>query len=133
MQIAPLQSVQCCMQIFPIHTSLAGCGFFLIQRWNIYTAGIRSIQYHAINPNLIGPNGVNTSVNLGGAPFNDGDTYPNFFGTSAAAPHVAAVGALIIQGRKKFNLQTIVKPYEVRQQLITSAGKFSYLPGWFFF
>jgi hypothetical protein len=85
------------------------------------------------HPVLIGPNGVNTTVNLGGAQFNDGDTYPNFFGTSAAAPHVAAVGALIIQGRKKFNLQTIVSPNDIRQQLVTSAGKFSYLPGGFSF
>ena len=84
-------------------------------------------------PELIGPNGVNTTVNLGGAPFNDGDTYPNFFGTSAAAPHVAAVGALILQGRKKFNLQTTVTPNQIRQQLQSSAGKFSYLPGNFSF
>jgi cytoskeletal protein CcmA (bactofilin family) len=84
-------------------------------------------------PELIGPNGVNTTVNLGGAPFNDGDPYPNFFGTSAAAPHVAAVGALLIQGRKKFNLQTTVTPAEIRQQLQSSTGKFSYLPGNFSF
>ena len=84
-------------------------------------------------PELIGPNGVNTTVNLGGAQFNDGDTYPNFFGTSAAAPHVAAVGALIIQGRKKFNLQSTVSPFQIRQQLQTSAGKFSNLPGNFSF
>ncbi|HZH96853.1 MAG TPA: S8 family serine peptidase, partial [Flavisolibacter sp.] len=84
-------------------------------------------------PELVGPNGVNTTVNLGGAVFNDGDAYPNFFGTSAAAPHVAAVGALLIQGRKKFNLQATVTPAEIRQQLISSAGKFSYLPGNFSF
>jgi hypothetical protein len=84
-------------------------------------------------PEIIGPNGVNTTVNLGGPVFNDGDPYPNFFGTSAAAPHVAAVGALLIQGRKKFNLQTTVTPAEIRQQLTSSAGKFSYLPGNFSF
>lgn len=84
-------------------------------------------------PDIIGPNGVNTTVNLGGAPFNDGDPYPNFFGTSAAAPHAAAVGALLIQGRKKFNLQSTVTPGEIRQQLQSSAGKFSYLPGSFSF
>jgi hypothetical protein len=78
-------------------------------------------------PDLIAPNGVNTTVNLGGAAFNDGDSYPNFFGTSASAPHAAAVGALLIQGQKKFNLQTIVTPAQIRQQLIASAGKFSYL------
>jgi hypothetical protein len=84
-------------------------------------------------PDIVAPNGVNTTVNLGNPAFNDGDAYPNFFGTSAAAPHVAAVGALLIQGRKKFNLQTVVTPAEIKQQLITSAGKFSYLPGNFSF
>jgi len=78
-------------------------------------------------PDIVGPNGVNTTVTLGGATFYDGDTYPNFFGTSAAAPHVAAVGALLIEGRKKFNLQETVTPAEIRQQLISTAGKFEYL------
>ncbi|RYZ51496.1 MAG: hypothetical protein EOP49_11600, partial [Sphingobacteriales bacterium] len=94
-------------------------------------AGATFVQRN--KPDLVGPNGVNTTVNLGGAPFNDGDNYPNFFGTSAAAPHVAAVGALIIQGRKKYNLQTSVRPWEVRRQLQTSAGKFSNTPGNFSF
>lgn len=95
------------------------------------TAGATFVQRN--KPDLVGPNGVNTTVNLGGAPFNDGDNYPNFFGTSAAAPHVAAVGALIIQGRKKYNLETSVKPWQVRRQLQTSAGKFSGIPGGFSF
>ncbi|HTE27493.1 MBG domain-containing protein [Flavitalea sp.] len=98
------------------------------------TVTLRNNTFSTRNkPDLIGPNGVNTSVNLGGQPFNDGDIHPNFFGTSAAAPHVAAVAALLMEGRKKFNLQTTVTPYEIRQQLISSAGKFSYLPGNFSF
>ena len=76
-------------------------------------------------PEIIAPNGVNTTVNLGGAVFDDGDAYPNFFGTSASAPHAAAVAGLLIQGRKKYNLQTTVTPSEIRQQLQTSAGAFS--------
>ncbi len=80
-------------------------------------------------PELIAPNGVNTTVNLGGAVFDDGDPYPNFFGTSASAPHAAAVAGLLIQGQKKFNLQTVVSPTTIREQLQTSAGKFSHLSG----
>ncbi|HVG16382.1 MAG TPA: MBG domain-containing protein [Chitinophagaceae bacterium] len=78
-------------------------------------------------PEIIGPNGVNTTVNLGSPRFEDGDDYPNFFGTSAAAPHVAAVAGLLIEGRKKYNLQTTVSPSEIRRQLVSSAGPFTYL------
>jgi protein associated with RNAse G/E len=56
-------------------------------------------------PELVGPDGVNTTVNLGGDyadPVKGKDGYSNFFGTSAAAPHAAAVAALIMEGRKKF-------------------------------
>ena len=82
-----------------------------------------------LKPDLVAPNGVNISFSLGGAPFNDGDPFPNFFGTSAAAPHVAAVAGLLIQGRKLFNLQQDSVPQsQVRKQLRTSAGRFTYLP-----
>ncbi|MDI1325099.1 MAG: S8 family serine peptidase [Algoriphagus sp.] len=52
-------------------------------------------------PDFTAPNGVNTTVNLG-APNLEGDNFPNFFGTSAAAPHAAAVAALIKQARLKY-------------------------------
>ncbi len=84
-------------------------------------------------PDLVGPNGVNTTVDLGGAFFDDGDIYPNFFGTSAAAPHAAAVGALLIQARKKFNQQTVITPSEIRAQMINTAGQFPNLPPTFNF
>jgi len=58
-------------------------------------------------PDLMAPNGVNTTVDLHGPVFDDGDEFPNFFGTSAAAPHAAAVAALLIDGKKKFqNIST---------------------------
>jgi hypothetical protein len=45
------------------------------------------------------------------------------------APHVAAVAGLLIQERKLFNLQQDFVPQsEVRQQLRTSTGRFTYLP-----
>jgi len=60
-------------------------------------------------PDICAPNGVNTTVDLGGVGAQiDGDEFPNFSGTSAAAPHVAAALALIIEGRQKYlNLGTL--------------------------
>lgn len=52
-------------------------------------------------PDIMAPNGVNTSVNLGGVNI-DGDAFPNFFGTSASAPHAAGVAALLAQAKQKY-------------------------------
>ncbi len=57
-------------------------------------------------PDITAPNGVNTSVDLGGFDI-DGDAFPNFFGTSASAPHAAAVGALILEARQKYYEDTL--------------------------
>ncbi|MGB8717376.1 MAG: S8 family serine peptidase, partial [Rhodanobacteraceae bacterium] len=57
-------------------------------------------------PDFCAPNGVNTSVDLGGVNF-DNDEFPNFFGTSAAAPHAAGMAALILQARQKFYGDTL--------------------------
>lgn len=54
-----------------------------------------------LKPEFCAPNGVNTSVNLGGTDI-DGDPFPNFFGTSASAPHAAGVAALLIEARQKY-------------------------------
>jgi len=46
-------------------------------------------------PNVVGPDGGNTS--FFGQQINDGDDFPNFFGTSASAPHAAAFAALLLE------------------------------------
>lgn len=57
-------------------------------------------------PDFCGPNGVNTTVPLGGVNI-DGDAFPNFFGTSAAAPHIAAAAALIQEAKLSFQNESL--------------------------
>jgi hypothetical protein len=75
----------------------------------------------AQKPDLVGPNGVNTSVNFGGPNSDfDNDGLPNFFGTSAAAPHVAGAVALLVEARRKFYRDTL-PPAQIKNILKNSA------------
>ena len=79
-------------------------------------------------PDIVAPDGVNTLVKMGQDYSNAStgvklDGYSNFFGTSAAAPHAAAVAALIMEGKKKFLNQdvSLATPDEIRLLLQKTA------------
>lgn len=76
-----------------------------------------AVPEQRLNPSVTGPDGGNTSFFLSDSSYDDddgdginspfstfisgldlpGDEFPNFFGTSASAPHVAAVAALMLE------------------------------------
>ncbi|HSH12524.1 MAG TPA: PKD domain-containing protein, partial [Desulfurivibrionaceae bacterium] len=65
-------------------------------------------------PEIVGPDGVNTTFFYADTN-RDPDAWPNFFGTSAAAPHAAAVAALL----RSYNPALL--PTEIYAALETSA------------
>ncbi len=66
-------------------------------------AGNRIAPVMRRKPEITTPDGGNTSFFYSDIP-DDADAYPNFFGTSAAAPHAAGVAALMIEAEKLNNL-----------------------------
>ena len=68
-------------------------------------------------PDVSAPDGGNTSFFIGDTT-EDADTLPNFFGTSAAAPHAAAVAALLLQ---KAGGPGTLAPADIRTILQSSA------------
>ena len=64
-------------------------------------------------PDFTAPDGANTT--FFGQQINDGDDFPNFFGTSAAAPHAAAVAALML------SVDPSLAPSQVYQSMEDSA------------
>jgi len=64
-------------------------------------------------PDLTAPNDINTSFFKGEDRENDG--FPNFRGTSAAAPHIAGIVALMLERNPR------LEPWKIRRILQTSA------------
>ncbi len=64
-------------------------------------------------PGIVAPDGVDNTI-LGTADF-DGTGFPNFFGTSAAVPHAAAVAALIK------NLDVLLTPLQIYTAMQSTA------------
>ncbi len=75
-----------------------------------------------LRPDVVAPDNVNTTF-FGEDILEDVDDFPNFVGTSAAAPHVAAVAALILEANSDLN------PEEVRHVLSLAAVDLG-SPGW---
>jgi subtilisin family serine protease len=57
-------------------------------------------------PGIVAPDGANTSFFGSDIP-QDADAFPNFFGTSAAAPHAAAYAALLLELDPTLTPQTL--------------------------
>lgn len=69
--------------------------------------GVRLSGRIPMKPDLTAPDGVNTSFFApagAGDIVQDADNLPNFFGTSAAAAHAAAVAALMLEAERLHNL-----------------------------
>ena len=65
-------------------------------------------------PEITAPDGTNTTF-FGSDISADTDTFPNFFGTSAAAPHAAGVAALMLQNKPSLT------PHQIRDALMSTA------------
>lgn len=62
-------------------------------------------------PEIVAPDGTNTTFFFPGDDI-EGDGFPNFFGTSAAAPHAAAVAALMLDAAPRKSPRTIYSTLE---------------------
>jgi hypothetical protein len=73
-------------------------------------------------PEITGPNASNTSF-FGRDVDYDNDNFPNFFGTSASAPHAAAVAALMLQLRPDLSSRDLYSALQLSAGDIEQPGK----------
>jgi hypothetical protein len=78
-------------------------------------------------PDLTAPDGVNTTFFANDIGF-DADAFPNFFGTSAAAPHAAAAAALVWSARPSLTANEVLTALRTTARDIESAG-YDFLAG----
>ena len=69
-----------------------------------------STPYIRNKPGITAPDGTNTKF-FGSFDF-EADGFPNFFGTSAAAPHAAAVAALLLEAQPSFSPNDVYEALE---------------------
>lgn len=81
--------------------------------------GTQYLGAAAQKPDVVGPSGTNTSVEFGSIDF-ENDGRPNFFGTSAAVPHIAGTVALLVQARQQF-FADVLTPAQIKSVLKSSA------------
>ncbi len=81
-----------------------------------------------MKPDFVGPDGGNTTFFGTDIP-EDEDEYPNFFGTSAAAPHVAGLAALMLEAAPAATPSGIYSALESTAIDMEEAG-FDYLTGY---
>ncbi|HLX93537.1 MAG TPA: MBG domain-containing protein, partial [Puia sp.] len=85
-------------------------------------------------PDFTAPDGVNTTVNFGSIDL-EGDGLPNFFGTSCAAPHAAALAALLKQAKLRYYNGQVLSPSDIRtllQQTALNPAGFDFVNGYGF-
>ena len=85
------------------------------------TSGDPTSDPRTDKPEITAPDGVNTTF-FGSDISQDADSYPNFFGTSAAAPHAAAVAALLLDANSSLTPVQIYSSMENSAEDMGTSG-----------
>ena len=102
----------------PLLESFSSAGPTLI-RFNTSGNAISPVTRN--KPEIVAPDGTNTTF-FGSDSTNDADSFPNFFGTSAAAPHAAAAAALMLDANGSLSPSDIYSALETTAIDMESEG-----------